>query len=472
MPFGPVTFYIQAAFFYLFGPTFTATVLSAATLNALATACVMRIISLEFRNDFRAEAAGGLITALCFQSVFGTLWLEQTAWFFSLVSLWLCFEARESSGMRQSVYRIFSGCAIVAAVMAKQNAGALMVPIWAAVVGLTSARAAAEAAAGLLLSLAAVFGWLVKTSAASGFLYNCVEVAGIIGRQRMKLKVLANAAVLHTFPPIVEIVMWTAFATGLVCLWLAALNRSQQPTTARHLASIFVITSGLVIVQSIMLATTMNDNWNGVPYLGLVAGALFGAAAQAASQIVRGDELSITLPSLPAVTRCISALTMVVTIACSLSLIRIGLNRGVQQFAAASFNDSVDVPGMRSVRWISEGIGPTSMRRQDFEQVARILHAKTFFVMGDCTMLYGLLGAVPPQPYLYVISDHSFPAPEVRRVESQILHSLRLRNPEYIVKDSETVRAFRNMNNLCNWISEQYAVAHRVGVFEVYRRRI
>src|SRR5262249_50049492 len=92
--FGPVAFVIQWLFFRIWGVDFSSMVLSAAILNSLAVVCVMRIIRrLLPDSQFRLAAiAGGILTALWFQGPFGTLWFEQTSFFFNLIALMLLVE--------------------------------------------------------------------------------------------------------------------------------------------------------------------------------------------------------------------------------------------------------------------------------------------------------------------------------------------------------------------------------------------
>ena len=80
IPFGPVTFYIQALFFRIIGVTWSATVLPACIMNVIAALSVMRITRLLLGPDSRLLACcAGFITAVSFQPPFGTTYFEQSS---------------------------------------------------------------------------------------------------------------------------------------------------------------------------------------------------------------------------------------------------------------------------------------------------------------------------------------------------------------------------------------------------------
>ena len=68
IPFGPVTFYVQALFFWLFGVNWSATVLPACVFNSLATLSVIRIVRLLGGGSRLLALCAGLATAICFQA--------------------------------------------------------------------------------------------------------------------------------------------------------------------------------------------------------------------------------------------------------------------------------------------------------------------------------------------------------------------------------------------------------------------
>ena len=478
MPFGPVTFYLQAFFFTLFGVNFTATVISAATMNLLATAVVMRILNVQYPGYRAAELAGGVLTAVAFQAIFGTLWLEQTAWFFSLVSLWLCFEAAPTiAATRRAGLLFLSGVAVVAAVLSKQNVGGLMALLWVPAVVLSASSGSLRQRVRTLLYascgvVAAAGGyWLVLnlTSSVAGFQHNWVEVASSIGRSRSEPFKLLLAILLQTFPEGTAWLAWAGAAVGSLCL-LAKREANADREQSRMASA--VLTIGVVMAMSLASAMTYNERENAIPLIGLVLGAALGVLRPfvpepkvfvAIATEKRRNLLAMLVIGSAATTICV--------------LSAAGLSRKVHQFQNATFGEKVDVPGFDRVRWISRGISPTSIPARDFEAVARALRgSKTFFIMGECTMLYGALSVAPPQRYLYFLSGHSFLESEADAAEAGTLASLRASAPEMVVVETETyngsqLQTFQRMRALQNWVATGYELVQTHGIFGVYRRK-
>src|ERR1017187_4797074 len=119
MAFGPVSFAIQALFFKIFGVTWTTMVLAAA-----AAVSVMRSMALLFgRERVWLVAGAGFLVGTSIQSMFGTLWIEQVAFFFCLLALQaLCESLHCRTGPRLACFSL-AGALSALAFFTKQNAG-------------------------------------------------------------------------------------------------------------------------------------------------------------------------------------------------------------------------------------------------------------------------------------------------------------------------------------------------------------
>ena len=105
MPFPPLTFWLQAAFFKVFGVSWTSQVLSAACCGGIAALSAMRTIHLLFGKPRRWLILGaGFLVGTSFQSMFGTLYMELLGFLFS-------FSVFRRSASRWSVCRDCSRCA-------------------------------------------------------------------------------------------------------------------------------------------------------------------------------------------------------------------------------------------------------------------------------------------------------------------------------------------------------------------------
>src|SRR5262249_11771209 len=129
IPFGPVTFFVQALCFRIFGVNWSAMVFPACLFNMLAALSVIRIIRLLGGGSRPLAWCGGLATAVCFQAPFGTLWLEQTAMFFDLLALQAAAESLRASTRGRRLWPLAAGAALALALLSKQNYGLFFIPV-------------------------------------------------------------------------------------------------------------------------------------------------------------------------------------------------------------------------------------------------------------------------------------------------------------------------------------------------------
>jgi hypothetical protein len=71
----------------------------------------------------------GLVTACWFQAPFGTLWFEQTAFFFGLAGLLMALEGERAAGSRSYSLHTVAGIFVALSILSKQNAGLLFLPV-------------------------------------------------------------------------------------------------------------------------------------------------------------------------------------------------------------------------------------------------------------------------------------------------------------------------------------------------------
>jgi hypothetical protein len=124
--FTPLVFYLQAIFFKGLGFGWSGMVAAAAVLSVACALAVIRIFRLLVPQSSALALCAGLLTASLFQTVFGTLWFDQTGFCLCLVSL-LC--ALESNGRRREPWLAASGLILMLAALAKQNAAAFFSPV-------------------------------------------------------------------------------------------------------------------------------------------------------------------------------------------------------------------------------------------------------------------------------------------------------------------------------------------------------
>jgi hypothetical protein len=483
--FGPVAFVIQWLFFRIWGVDFSAMVLSAALLNSLAAVCVMRITRRLLPDpQFRlAAVAGGILTALWFQAPFGTLWFDQTSFFFNLIALTLLVETAYSSE-RASVYlRVIAGSCLALSILSKQNAGVVLlpVPIGAAVIlcgpdWRKMARALVEVSAGMLVVFTLFVAWLVLFSSPIGFWHAPVRMSRNLAARRIPRLISLTYIFLMKG-------MWPfgRKAIGLVFIFAASRAAFRSPLRTINALVISWIILGYVFFLNIFVGMTLNEIQNSLSYLGLLNGLAFGLCFPAVWRTKFADRRGITLLAS-------GALLLIGTYYLLGTPIYDGwtasASRFVQQFDVhTQFIERVNVPGASRLVWGDPTlVGPdggvkTNVTLQDFENVnAWLAKANTnFFVFPDSTILYGLHGKVSPQPWLLMLQGHSFRMSDLPEVDSTVLTSLRKNKVAVIILEKNSFlrnhELLQALPQLRTWIHDDFEKAAEFGIYEIWTQR-
>jgi len=492
IPFGPVTFYIQALFFQLFGVNWTATVLPACLLNVLATLSVIRIVRLLSGGSRLLALCGGLATALCFQAPFGTLWLEQTSMFFDLLSLQAVVEALQPARRHRLLWQFGSGCLLAVAILSKQNYGVFFLPIIFAVLVAgelpgrrQTLRSLLLAGLGLALTIALFLGWVRVASDFASFVQRTLVVAGEIGRERLGLKVLAKALTFSGVSNLVQVDL-LAFFAGALALLLAAFNlRARQWTVWREMAPAALIALLTPAFRSLALASTWNEWQNTYAFVGLAVCLAVSLGFRIIDSLslapAAGREPALRLPSARSVKIGFALFAALWSVPVLGHVGSAGWQRVIQQFEdGARFREPVRVPGMERVLWgdPTKLNSKTNVLAAEFEQVASYLAANRtpFFVMGDSTLLYGLLGTQPPQPLVYFQTAHSFLKKEIPHLDEIISASLERHQIGIVVREKVTYQpvihdAYPLFPRTWSWFQTNFEHVTDFGNYEIWQRR-
>jgi 4-amino-4-deoxy-L-arabinose transferase-like glycosyltransferase len=467
--FPPLPFAIQALFFALTGVNFSAMVLGAAVLNVIATLCVVWMVHRLVPGQRTMAWIAGLLTAVWFQAPFGTLWFEQTAFCFNLLSLVLLLKSLDARDSAAAGYRVSAGVLLAASLLCKQNAGAEFLPIalGAATLPLLdrkqkALRSGLEVLAGIALGAVIFATWLWTFSSPSEFWKEYVVMARQIGSDRAGL-----VGLLFAVFPLSMTWPFVIVAMGIFAAAFSKTRTASMPPANRVLIIWLVV--GCAYYQNLFKMHTDNEIENGVPFLGLLYGlsvAVFWKYAVLA-ETPRTDW---------------QKRAFFVGLACLvlgyplLNGLNTAWSRSVQEFeAGAVFNQHVKVPGLARVLWGE----PTrygersTIDRRDFEALNAWL-AETqanFFVFPDSTMLYGLQGRVSPQPWLYFSPGHSFLIEDLPKVDAAVVDALQKNNVRVIVleKDSWVLNhnLWKQMPKLRAWIESDFEKVRDFGIYEV-----
>lgn len=494
IPFGPVTFYIQALFFWLFGVNWTATVLPACLMSFAATLIAIRIVRLLVDGSRLLALGAGAATAICFNAPFGTLWLEQTTMFFDLLALLAVVESLRAPARQKSFWRAGSGLLLAVAMLTKQNYGVLFAPVVFAVAAAgelpdirQACRSVMVTAAGIIVGLAAFLVWAGVASDLASFFQRTVVVAGEIGRSRMTPAAIIQAVTFNATPKLFQIDL-IGFFSGCVALFLGICNYlggDSEATIWRETAPAALIAIAVSWFRSLTQVTTLNEWQNSLAFMGLAGCLGIGLCFRIISYLsvvpARERSLPLRLPS----ARSVQIVLCVVAGMWGMLLLgyeaQVAWSRKIQHFpAGARFQEAVRVRGMERVLWGE----PTTIRmttplnRTDFEGLVTYLSANgsPFFVMGDSTILYGLLGIPSPQPLLYFLPSHSFLKEEIAELDELVAASLERNKVAIIVREKVThltqVRdAYPQFPRTWQWFTANFDHMKDYGIYEVWARR-
>jgi len=510
MPFGPITFWLQALLFHLLGVDFSTLVFCAGLLSVAATLLVVRLLWLLTSRSVAYSLLGGLLTAVWYQAPFGIPWLEQTAFLFDLLALLLVVEGR--LGARYAAVCFFAGgIASVLAMLSKQNAGVLFVPVclgclclpWGGQARATLRAVAAYAAGGSFATL--VFcAWLVLCSNPRVFSHYFFSVSASVGWQRVEYWKLLGTL---TFQPLLgsSIALFIACSLiGAAALWFAQRDRSFGTRAALSTALSGWLCLTLPQFQSFFQLTTNNDAPNNNAFVGVCAATcacLLGRAARGAWSLRFRGERSALEFALPGRALRIALVGLVSVALYSVGEgLSIAATRNVQEFAGASFDEHLNVPRARRLLWgeptritpqFCAGLGETCkvsaedadrerpfelLHKRDFEAIAAELASrqKNFFVFPDTTLLYGLLGRPSPQPLLYFHPGQSYLLADQAELDRQIVAALQKNAVELIVLERAsfmgTHKLLTGFPALKRWLDQDFRLAAEHGNYRLFER--
>jgi hypothetical protein len=506
IPFGPVTFVVQAFMFRLFGVTFSTMVLTAAVLSVMATAAAARLLWLLAPRSSPVALLGGLLTAVWFQAPFGIPWMEQTAFLLDLVSLLAIVEARLAAprpnaiAWRHGVLHVLAGIAFTGAVLSKQNAGGLFLPVCVGAIALPWRGRSAAALRGLLaFALGAAFAaalftaWLRACSDVNAFDHYWFDVASHTGLRRIVAdywRVLGAFFFQPMTSGALPLLLLSAVAGGAGLLF--ALRSPDAGAQVSDLTLCSWLALALPEFQSVFQLTTNNDAANGNPYLGICVGCTLALALRALRGNIRlgwtdGPRAISIEPDSRILHLAALAVLAVLSIYSVVEGLIVDYFRTVQEFAPdVRFADELDVPGASGITWgdptrttprFCESIGEMCkisrenaelerplevLHKEDFERLALTLRnlRQNFFVFPDATMLYGMTGRPSPQPVLYFHPNQSFLVDDEAKLDGLIVDSLVRHQVTLVVLERAafmgTQKLLPSFPRLKSWIEDNF----------------
>lgn len=490
MSHAPGAYFYLSAILWAFGVNFTSLVIAACILNTLAALIAMRI------GDLLKPGTGllaGFITAMWFQPITGFLQVEQCAFFFNLLGLWLLVEAGGELTRRSSLLRFSGGFALAYAVICKQNAGGIFVPVALGAMLLLSYpqwRDRVYSLVSVTLGAAACAGffslWLYRCSDPALFWHHAVEIPRAFGPARVfsggHEKLFRELIACDALPIAGRWISRLSLLVGCV----GAIHELIVHRRASNVAAASGLLVGITLFQNVFVMSALNQSANGLPYLGLQV-AMLACVLHCVTTALIGFLRSARRES-PFKDRHIellhfgwkSALALMAAMAI-LQGFALDWNRTVNEFGVGTrFEARIDADGLRNVTWgdptFADSALQVQIKQEDFEQLFRYLKQRdeNFFVFPVSTMLYGLLQRPSIQPWLFFIENHSYAAEDVPRLDEATLKSLINHDVHIYVRERASwVGIDGDLGKLprtSHWIESQFHLEETFGNYEVWVR--
>ena len=479
MAFGPLTFFIQAAAFKLFGVNWTSMVIAAGILAAAAGLSVLRTISLLYgKQRIWLPGLAGLLVGTAFQSIFGTLFMEQVAFLFLLLGVQAICESLHCTPRYRFLFVALAGVLSVLSFLGKQNVGPFALALTgflSVVLGLPHLRDCLKLLGAFLIGTAVATGlfivWLVMFSDPDLFIRHALEVPAHVGRGRIPLSQVAFTPFLLSY--IRGTTQWCyALALGgvfyILCLCFFDRDVREKFLGIPRYRVALALTAACPFVHSVFAFTVLNQPYNTVFFAGLILGLGYGLLG-----LIPGPEAKGR-----------AWLTILVCFISPFLMFEI-MYHGWQRdqhdtfpLGAADLSQRLRVPGMEHVRWITPTSAASATRKgkalepQDIEDVYSYLASRKqdFFVLGDASYLYGLNGVIPPQPLLYFQKNHYYLEDDFVRLDDWILKSLKARDIRLIVREKVYYSGYFPFPNTLQWISDNFHPGPVFGDFEILLR--
>jgi hypothetical protein len=270
---------------------------------------------------------------------------------------------------------------------------------------------------------------------------------------------------------------------GSIALFLACFNF--HTPMWRRIAPACAAAILLPLFRSLAQATTANEWENSYAFMGLGASLGVGLACwvMAAVQVtpVTATGWTLRLPPL----RAVRILFLVAAALWGAGILEhiatAGWARTIQEFTKYTvFKDRIHVRGLEHVRWgePTEFNANTVLPKADLEGVVSYLATKPkhFFVMGDSTLLYGLLEAPSPQPLLYFQPSHAFLDREIPYLDEKIFSALERNGVDTVVREKVTYRpdmqdVYKRFPRTWAWFSSNFSHVTDFGNYEIWVRK-
>jgi hypothetical protein len=492
MPFGPVTFWLQAFFFRLFGVSYFGYLVGAAAVNVLAALCAVFVVrQLVPRSRFLSLVAGTL-TAVWFYPPFGTPWVDQTAFFFALLALGAVVWGVISSDA--GGWRTFAiagcGCLAFLSFMSKQNVGAFIFLLYPVLIAVAHAGSWKRlfGRIGLFLGgfagcAAAFIVWLHVRSDYAVFVQHFFEIPSRLGSKRIGAFAESWLGIARSYfggrgPLVVSIMVWVSLAVSIWALVRVlsrrrerAIDTPDEASGSAHLS--IVICLYLVVFQYLFTNTTLNQPENALGFFGIS----FALAMGLLMRLTGGRAAGRYRAGLVLRTVMFAGIAAGVVLA-SVAGVGVAMDRRVHDILrGASYNGPAEVERLEHLRWAEPTrIGGFNISEASIVRLYEYLKQRdeNFFVFPDFTIFYGIVGTPSPQPVLWFHRWVTYDPGSNTEIDERIVRDLKRNNVTIFIL--EQVAWFNTGKRLADfpctkeYLMNNFARVGQIGIFSIHEK--
>ncbi len=461
-PVGPVPFYMQAAFFKVFGITHFAYRIHAAIINAVVSGLVMLYLSWILPGRRWLWVMAGLLTAIWYYAPLGTPWYSQTSVFFGVLGLGFVLSTRyfKNPFLLRSRWAQVVGPAFWAApcmvlsFLTKQNSGAmfLLMPLILFWIPPRKSDPWVNTAAyifGLLVSVAAVAGSIHYFASFELFWNHMFALPWSTLFVRLAYKKYISKTMLFHVP-------FTLLVLSFLFWKIIRKIKHIQYSDTGFLAFLFF---GGFLFHLGMITTSTSDAFINIPFIGILFALAFQMIDQWALQSAPDQNTRKWL-------WIRSSQMALVVLFCGLGISMIASYRLKGHEAGQRLLPPIASGPLKGLRWNEPSSMITLKNLQDILQFMQATREPVYLTNGF-TMLYGMTGHQSIDPFLWYHQGLSFPdsySAEMESLDRQTLQRIIKLNPKYMVfaqysLDNPQVGYLAYFRQVRNYFYENYAFA-------------
>lgn len=485
-PIGPVVFWLQAIFFKILGISYYSYIFGAAFINVLATVLSVIIVRFLFPSQRYLSYVAGFLTAIWFYPPFGTPWAEQTAFFFSLLTIAAILFVRFLKNGRSLIkifFLLLSGIFASLSILSKQNAGLCILPLYFILLIVTyvpnlklifySCIMFLIGAAG---SLSLFLWWIWVKSNPKNFLNYFFQIPALQGVCRILdegkdfwrifFTGACSSCHLHQLTLGVRLILSAALLIAAFAFILSIFNVKRIREVRRDIIFISLFCIYAVFFQYMFIHTTMNQAENGIPFIGII----FACSLGLFLNIFKTRLFNYRLTKLIFILGIFSLIFYIALVGAKVSL-----SRKVQEFNNSKFPENFPTDKLKALKWGKPTkIWGFEIKQEDVVNLLNYLKEKNknFFVFPNFTILYGLLGVPSPQPILWFHSGLTYHVVYNPDLDKWIVNDL-IKNKVGVIVIEENL-FYSNLDDfpqLKQYVSNNFIETKKIGIFHIWENK-